>query len=120
MEWCINLSESYENLQIGDLCYFESGGFIYTCGSIRLGVSGENIWDKYLLVWKHLKGKPSNLQFGYLDKRIDEPDQPKSFANLNSLKRLINWQPTYSIDSGIKKTINIMSKYKGEIWKPLK
>ena len=64
---------------------------------------------------KYLKGKHCNLQFGYLDKRSDEPDQPKSFANLNLLKRLINWQPTYSIDSGIKKTINIMSTHKGDM-----
>ena len=36
----------------------------------------------------------------------DEPDQPKSYADLTNLIELTGWKPSYSIEEGIEATID--------------
>ena len=35
----------------------------------------------------------------------DEPDQNKSFMNINKLRELTNWEPSYTLDEGIMDSI---------------
>ena len=40
----------------------------------------------------------------------DEPDQPKSYADLTSLIEKTGWRPSYSIENGIEATIKALQK----------
>jgi nucleoside-diphosphate-sugar epimerase len=73
---------------------------------INLGSgSAIKLKDFVQLFWSRLGGSPDRLNFGALPASWDEPEQPYSFASLETLTRLTNWRPTISIDEGIQMTI---------------
>jgi nucleoside-diphosphate-sugar epimerase len=61
--------------------------------------------DFVLLFWKMLGGDVKKLNFGVRSLRKNEPEQPKSYADLACLKNLTNWFPKLSLEEGIKLTI---------------
>jgi nucleoside-diphosphate-sugar epimerase len=61
--------------------------------------------DFVLRFWKILGGDPGRLKFGARQLRGDEPEQPKSYADLTRLKNLVHWTPSLSLDEGIGLTI---------------
>jgi nucleoside-diphosphate-sugar epimerase len=61
--------------------------------------------DFVLLFWKLLGGDSKRLNFGARSLRENEPEQPKSYADLIRLKSLTNWSPRLSLKEGIKLTI---------------
>ena len=66
--------------------------------------------DYVILFWKYLGGDLDKLKFGSRKMSKDEPEQPKSYANLSKLKELTNWHPSYSIEYGIKTTIECLNQ----------
>ena len=79
--------------------------------TINLG-SGSfiQVKDYVILFWKYLGGDLDKLKFGSRKMSKDEPEQPKSYANLSKLKELTNWHPSYSIEYGIKTTIECLNQ----------
>ena len=65
--------------------------------------------DYVIYFWKKLGGDIDKLKFGMKTLRPDEPDQPKSYADLTRLIRLTQWQPKLSLEEGIIKTIEDLS-----------
>jgi nucleoside-diphosphate-sugar epimerase len=61
--------------------------------------------DFVLLFWKRLGGDNQKLRFGARQLRSDEPEQPRSYADLTRLRGLIGWAPSLSLEDGIKLTI---------------
>ena len=61
--------------------------------------------DFVMLFWKTLGGDDNKLKFGARPVRLDEPEQPKSYADLTHLKNLIHWTPALSLSDGVKLTI---------------
>ena len=59
--------------------------------------------------WAMTGSEFSKLHFGSHEQPESEQSQPKSYANLDTLKNLTGWTPETSIDSGIEKTINLLS-----------
>ena len=59
--------------------------------------------------WMCLDGAPGALNFGAHKKPANEPGQPRSYANLENLKRLTDWMPSLSLDAGIEKTVRDLS-----------
>ena len=79
-------------------------------GVVNLG-KGEAIQlrDYVILFWKHLGRHMDHLNFGDHRKPQNEPEQPLCYADLSKLKLWTNWEPTVSIEEGIKKTIVALS-----------
>jgi nucleoside-diphosphate-sugar epimerase len=75
-------------------------------GTINLG-SGSVIQLKEFvqLLWKELGADPDLLIFGSHDVPISEQSQPRSFADLSTLKNRTLWSPSLSIEEGIKMTV---------------
>jgi dTDP-6-deoxy-L-talose 4-dehydrogenase (NAD+) len=61
--------------------------------------------DFVLLLWKALGGDPGKLRFGARKVGWDEPEQPKSYADLARLKQLASWCPTLSLQQGVDRTV---------------
>ncbi|MDD5108754.1 MAG: NAD(P)-dependent oxidoreductase [Candidatus Omnitrophica bacterium] len=61
--------------------------------------------DFVLLFWKLLGGDMKKLNFGARSLGSNEPEQPRSYADLSRLKNLTNWASILSLEEGIKITI---------------
>lgn len=74
--------------------------------SVNLG-SGTvvQVKDFVLLFWKALGGDPGKLKFGARKIGWDEPEQPKSYADLARLKQLTNWTPSLTLQQGVTRTV---------------
>jgi len=74
--------------------------------TVNLG-SGQavQVKDFVLRFWKILGGDMTRLKFGARQQRGDEPEQPKSYADLTRLRNLVHWTPSLSLDEGIRLTI---------------
>ncbi len=86
-------------------------GAVEESGIINLG-SGKFVQVKDFVMgfWKNLGGDRTKLKFGDRPLPSCEPDQPKSYFDLTRLIRLTQWQPRLSLDEGIRKTIEDLSK----------
>jgi UDP-glucuronate decarboxylase len=75
-------------------------------GIINLG-SGKVIQLKEFvqLLWNELGADPNLLIFGSHDVPTSEQSQPRSFADLNTLKNRTQWSPSLSIEEGVKKMV---------------
>jgi UDP-glucuronate decarboxylase len=73
-------------------------------GIINLG-SGRVIQLKKFvqLLWNELGANPDLLIFGSHDVPTSEQSQPRSFADLSTLKKRTQWSPSLSIEEGVKK-----------------
>ncbi len=67
--------------------------------------------DFVLLFWKLLGGDAKKLNFGARNLRDNEPEQPKSYADLAHLKSLTNWVPKLSLEAGIKVTMQELREF---------
>jgi nucleoside-diphosphate-sugar epimerase len=56
------------------------------------------------LLWRELGGDASKLKFGDRQVRADEPEQPKSYADLRGLKAATGWAPMITLEEGAKLT----------------
>ena len=70
--------------------------------------------DFVAMFWNNLGGANNMLKFGSKAMLKNEPDQPKSFADLTRLDKLTNWKPSYSLEEGIQSTIEILYSEKGK------
>jgi dTDP-6-deoxy-L-talose 4-dehydrogenase (NAD+) len=61
--------------------------------------------DFVLLLWKALGGEIHKLKFGTRKVGWDEPEQPRSYAELTRLKQLTNWTPSLTLQQGVIKTV---------------
>jgi len=79
--------------------------------TINLG-SGSviKVKDYVSLFWKYFNGDCGKLIFGSRKMSKDEPEQPRSYSDISKLKKLTDWEPSYSIEDGIKATINSLMK----------
>ena len=57
------------------------------------------------IFWAQLGGNPATLKFGARPMRANEPEQPKSYADLTRLKQLTGWTPSLTLEQGIAKTV---------------
>jgi nucleoside-diphosphate-sugar epimerase len=57
------------------------------------------------MFWAQFGGDPATLKFGAKPMRANEPEQPKSFADLTRLKQLTGWTPSLTLDQGIARTV---------------
>ena len=75
-------------------------------GTINLG-SGKVIQLREFvkLLWNELGADPDLLVFGSHDVPTSEQSQPRSFADLSTLKNRTQWSPSLSIGEGIKKMV---------------
>ena len=75
-------------------------------GIVNLG-SGKVIKLKEFvqLLWNELGANPDLLVFGSHDVPTSEQSQPRSFADLSTLNELTKWNPSLSIEAGIKKMV---------------
>ena len=85
------------NINISNTINLGSGSFI-------------KVKDYVILFWKYLGGSLDKLIFGSRRMSKDEPEQPKSYANISRLKKLTNWEPFYSIEAGIEATVISLMK----------
>jgi UDP-glucuronate decarboxylase len=58
--------------------------------------------------WTEMGGDMSSLEFGRRPMSEDEPEQPKSYADLSRLKRFTGWTPEYSLEDGVQETIKLL------------
>ena len=74
--------------------------------TVNLG-SGKvvQVKDFVLLFWRLLGGDEKQLKFGARTVRGDEPEQPRSYADLTRLKKLVDWVPSLSLEEGLRRTI---------------
>jgi UDP-glucuronate decarboxylase len=56
-------------------------------------------------IWTCFGGDLAALHFGAHEKPAHEPSQPRSYANLDKLKKLTNWAPPTSLDAGMQGTV---------------
>ena len=79
---------------------------INTSCTINLG-SGSFIMVKDFVkkFWDGIGGEMKSLKFGSRQMSDDEPEQPKSYADLTRLKKMTKWKPNYSLEEGIQGTI---------------
>ncbi|SVC37627.1 uncharacterized protein METZ01_LOCUS290481 [marine metagenome] len=70
--------------------------------------------DFVAMFWNNLGGANNMLEFGSKAMLKNEPDQPKSFADLTRLDKLTNWKPSYSLEEGIQSTIEVLYSEKGK------
>lgn len=64
--------------------------------------------DFVIQFWHALGGSPERLRFGAQPMRAGEPDQPHSYADLETLLRLTGWTPGITLAEGIELTIRAM------------
>jgi nucleoside-diphosphate-sugar epimerase len=57
------------------------------------------------MFWAQFGGDPATLKFGARPMRANEPEQPKSYADLTRLKQLTGWTPSLTLEQGIAKTV---------------
>ena len=78
-------------------------------GIVNLG-SGNviKLKDFVKLFWNEFHADPNLLKFGNHDLSSLEQSQPKAYANLSKLVNLTNWSPEFSINQGIKQTVQQM------------
>ena len=80
---------------------------------INLGTgSYVKVKDFVTMFWTNLGGANKMLKFGSKAMIKNEPDQPKSFADLSRLNKLTNWRPSYSLEDGIKSLIEVLNSEK--------
>ena len=83
--------------------------------SINLGNGSYiKVKDFVAIFWSNLGGANNMLKFGSKAMLKNEPDQPKSFADLTRLDKLTNWRPSYSLEEGIQSTIEALNSEKGK------
>jgi nucleoside-diphosphate-sugar epimerase len=61
--------------------------------------------DFVLLLWKAFGGDSRKLKFGARKVGWDEPEQPKSYADLTRLKQLTGWTPSLTLEQGVTRTV---------------
>ena len=61
--------------------------------------------DFVLLLWKALGGDNRKLKFGVRKVGWDEPEQPRSYADLTRLKQLTGWAPSLTLEQGVTRTV---------------
>jgi nucleoside-diphosphate-sugar epimerase len=61
--------------------------------------------DFVLLLWKALGGDIRKAKFGARKVGWDEPEQPRSYADLTRLSQLTNWTPSLSLEQGVIRTV---------------
>ena len=75
-------------------------------GIINLGSGSVILLKQFVkLLWNKLGGQPERLVFGSHEVPLLEQNQPKSYADLTTLKKMTNWVPTQSIEDGVEKTV---------------
>jgi nucleoside-diphosphate-sugar epimerase len=81
-------------------------GALRESATVNLG-SGTvvQVRDFVLLLWKALGGDNRKLKFGVRKVGWDEPEQPKSYADLTRLKQLTGWTPSLTLEQGITRTV---------------
>ena len=79
---------------------------VQSSGIVNLG-SGSCVIVKDFVerFWHFLGEDVKNLSFGEKEMMKDEPDQNKSFMNINKLRELTDWEPSYTLDEGIMDSI---------------
>ena len=84
---------------------------VNTSLTVNLG-SGSfiKVMEYVKMFWKQLGGESNRLKFGSIPMSKDEPEQPKSWADLSLLVETIGWKPVYTMDYGIQDTINELSR----------
>jgi len=100
----IHISEVVEGINL--LSYLEQST------TVNLG-SGETIRLKEFvnLFWKELGGIKEKIIFKEEQVRKNDPIYPESYANLKKLNELTGWNPSLSIENGIKKTIEKLAEF---------
>jgi nucleoside-diphosphate-sugar epimerase len=84
---------------------------IETSTKINLGMGSYIMVKDFVKTFWSMLGRDGNeLKFGSKKMMKDEPDQPKSYANITKLVQLTEWKPEYTIEDGIKETISILEK----------
>ncbi len=74
--------------------------------TVNLGSGGAvKVKNFVMLFWRLLGGDEQKLRFGARQVGWDEPEQPKSYADLSRVRKLINWTPALSLEDGIRLTI---------------
>lgn len=66
--------------------------------------------DFVLLFWKMLGGDIEQLHFGSRQVGKDEPEQPRSYADLSLLRKLTCWEPELSLENGVRMTVEAMER----------
>lgn len=66
--------------------------------------------DFVLMLWKMLGGDSDKLKFGARQIGWDEPEQPKSYADLTRLKQLTGWMPSLALSQGIARTVEDLQR----------
>ena len=75
---------------------------VKSSGIVNLGSGSCIIVKDFVKKFWHFLGEDvRNLSFGKKEMMKDEPDQNKSFMNIDKLRELTNWGPTYTLDAGI-------------------
>ncbi len=77
---------------------------------VNLG-SGNKIQLKELIkmFWSQLGGRhPDLLKFNAHQRPANEPVQPPCYANMEKLKKLTGWQPSFSLEEGVAQTIQAL------------
>jgi len=59
-----------------------------------------------------LAGSSSSIQLNKFPDRVGEADN--MFSDISKAKKLLDWKPNYSLEAGLKKTIEFYRKYKNE------
>ena len=62
--------------------------------------------DFVFQLWKALGGDNGKLKFGARKVGWDEPEQPRSYADLTRLKQLTNWSPSLTLEQGVNRTVD--------------
>lgn len=80
---------------------------IETSCTVNIG-SGRviKVKDYVRTFWNILGGDDNELKFGVKSMSKDEPEQPRSYADLSRLFSLTGWKPTRSLEAGIQMTVN--------------
>jgi len=99
----IHVSEAAEGLR--RICDIDESTTVNLGSGVAIKVR-----DFVNLFWKILGGDARKLNFGARSLRLNEPEQPKSYADLTRLKNLTNWSPKLSLEEGIKLTIMGLEK----------
>jgi len=87
---------------------------LYNSCTINLGIGTFiKVKDFVTMFWDKLGGDMERLNFGSGPMLKDEPDQPKSYADLTRLFELTGWKPSYSFEKGIDSTIESVISNRG-------
>jgi nucleoside-diphosphate-sugar epimerase len=87
---------------------------LYNSCTINLGIGTFiKVKDFVTMFWDKLGGDRERLNFGSGPMLKDEPEQPKSYADLTRLFELTGWKPSYSFEKGIDSTIESVISNRG-------